>query len=155
MIIARISLFLYTKDRGWFYKPYELSLFNFCMPADQSISFNRSCIVMIDHVQFLSIIFDHSHPCFVPSLRCTILALHHPCSAPSLLCMVDDKCQWSMMNNYQRLMIESKMFLYTKATGWIYKPYELSLFNLYMCKNTWISIIVAQRSLLRQRSSLR
>ena len=67
------------------YKPYELSLFNFCMPADQSISFNRSCIVMIDHVRFLSIIFDHSHPCFVPSVRCTILALHHPCSAPSLL----------------------------------------------------------------------
>ena len=79
------------------------------MPADQSISFNRSCIVMIDHVQFLSIIFDHSHPCFVPSLRCTILALHHtpnmlciilvvqhPCFAPSSLCTILDLCHYCL-----------------------------------------------------------
>ena len=57
--MCSVCVCLHTKARGRSYKPYESSLFNFCMLADQSISFNRSCIVMIDHVQFLSIIIDH------------------------------------------------------------------------------------------------
>ena len=30
---------------------------------------------------------------------------------------------------------------FSVTTGCIYKPYELSLFSLYLCKNTWILII--------------
>ena len=48
-----------SSPRGWSYKPYESNLFNFSMLADQSISFNRSCIVMIDHHDTWSHIRKH------------------------------------------------------------------------------------------------
>ena len=63
--VVESHVFLYTKDRGWSYKPVELSLFNFCMPADQSMNFNRSCIIIIDHVTRSHIMIHEHTSCYM------------------------------------------------------------------------------------------